>query len=400
MVQERARLVIKTLAFTLIGGRTGTGGYTYLLNLMRAIDSFAVTRLRSKVFVGVDVAEEEIAPFRAIASVEIVRSGVFDATQGRKRLAQAVLLGQDNEAAQCFRRHLIDVVFEPAMFFGWRFPMPVLAWLPDFQHQHLRHLFSTRAFWRRELGFRAQIASDRIIMLSSEDARADCERFYTAARGRTAVVRFAVPVDPVALSQDPAEVARQYDLPARFFYLPNQFWKHKNHTLVIDALHLLKQRGCEIVVAATGKADDPRHPHHYEELKALVASRGLQSNFRFLGLVPRSHVIALMRACTALINPSRFEGWSTPVEEAKTLGVPMLLSNLPVHREQVGESAGLFDLDSAPQVAALLEAHPGVSIEVRRERERLAVQASIKRVNQFAADFTAAVDRVSRSFPS
>jgi glycosyltransferase involved in cell wall biosynthesis len=41
-----------------------------------------------------------------------------------------------------------------------------------------------------------------------------------------------------------------------------------------------------------------------------------------------------MRASTALINPSLFEGWSTTVEEAKSTGTPMILSDLGVHREQ------------------------------------------------------------------
>ncbi len=41
-----------------------------------------------------------------------------------------------------------------------------------------------------------------------------------------------------------------------------------------------------------------------------------------------------MLCSTALINPSQFEGWSTTVEEAKSLGVKMLLSDLEVHKEQ------------------------------------------------------------------
>lgn len=45
-----------------------------------------------------------------------------------------------------------------------------------------------------------------------------------------------------------------------------------------------------------------------------------------LGLVPRSDVIALMRYSISLINPSFFEGWSTTVEEAKSMGKQIILS--------------------------------------------------------------------------
>ncbi len=64
-----------------------------------------------------------------------------------------------------------------------------------------------------------------------------------------------------------------------------------------------------------------------------------------------------MRACTALINPSLSEGWSTTVEEAKSLGVPMLLSDLRVHREQAGDCAYYFDPEAAGQLASLMARH-------------------------------------------
>ena len=79
---------------------------------------------------------------------------------------------------------------------------------------------------------------------------------------------------------------------------------------MIEALHLLKQQGREIVVAATGKPEDYRHRDHYEELRSLVVSYRLEDNVRFLGMVPRQHVFALMRTCTAMVNPSLFESWS------------------------------------------------------------------------------------------
>jgi glycosyltransferase involved in cell wall biosynthesis len=64
-----------------------------------------------------------------------------------------------------------------------------------------------------------------------------------------------------------------------------------------------------------------------------------------LGLIPHEYIPALIRSCAALINPSTFEGWSTTVEEAKSMGTPMILSSLRVHREQ-SEDALFFDAAS------------------------------------------------------
>ena len=310
------------VAFTLIGGRKWTGGYNYLLNLVRALSDHACSRVQPVFFFGTDIDEKDVAPFNHIAGAMVMRNAVFDEACKGKRLRQALLIGCDQAAAKVFAAQGIGVVFEAAQFYGWRFPVPAIAWIPDFQHRYLKHLFDFKAYWKREIGFRAQILSGRDVMLSSDDARQDCERFYPSTRGRTHVLRFAVPPASAINAVTARAVADDYGLPETFFFLPNQFWKHKNHECVIQALQLLKAKGCEVVVAVSGKQADPRDPEHFPKLQRLIESSGLEQNFRLLGMIPHEHIPALMRSCAALINPSTFEGWSTTVEEAKAMGTP------------------------------------------------------------------------------
>ena len=84
---------------------------------------------------------------------------------------------------------------------------------------------------------------------------------------------------------------------------------------------------------------------YFDSVMRQIAERNLSRNFRYLGMIPLSHVYALLRVCAALINPSRFEGWNTSVEEAKSFGVPMILSDPDVHREQVAGKARYFGTD-------------------------------------------------------
>ena len=341
------------IAFTMIGGKNWTGGYNYLLNLVKALSAHASGRVQPILFFGTDIDEKDVAPFEHIAGAVVIRNSIFNDTYKGKRLRQALLTGCDQAAATAFATQGIEVVFEPAQFYGWRFPVPAVAWIPDFQHRYLQHLFDFKAYWKREIGFRAQIMSGRHIMLSIDDAKQDCERFYPNTRGRTHVVRFAVPpattIDAVAARA----VANGYGLPDAFFFLPNQFWKHKNHECVIAALQLLKGSQREVVVAVSGKQADPRDPEHFPRLQRLIESGDLAQNFRLLGLIPHAHVPALMQSCAAMINPSTFEGWSTTVEEAKAMGTPMILSSLRVHREQ-SEDSLFFDVASPEQLARIL----------------------------------------------
>ena len=376
------------IAFTNVSHRIWAGGYNYQSNLFAALNRYRPGRIVPVVFAGMNDDAADLAGLSKIPRVEVVQSPAFD--RRRSGLVSALALGLDRAAAAEFLAKRIDLVFENARFFGWRLPFPTVAWFPDFQHRRLPQLFSPSARWSRDLGFRAQIASGRHIMLSSESALRDCRKFYPRWVNDISVVKFATLPAPALLTADPADVVAQYSLPSAYFYLPNQFWRHKNHQVVVEALTILKQRGQDVVVAASGSPQDPREADYFDHLMRRVEDRGVASNFRYLGMIPLDHVYALLRASVALINPSRFEGWSTTVEEAKSFGVPMILSEIDVHREQTGGRARYFGLDDAATLADLLW-------EAAQAAEPPAIRALLpdlgQRVAAFATDFARVVAR-------
>lgn len=382
------------IAFTLIGGKAWTGGYNYLLNLLRVMTQRYPGALQPVLFFGTDIDPEDARPFQAIPGVEIVTSPCMNASRRGASLLRSLVLGADPATRRLLHGHRIDVVFENAQFHGARLGIPAIAWIPDFQHRELPQLFSRTAWWKRELGFRAQIGGGRAIMLSSGDARDDCERHYPTTKGRTYLVRFAV---PAANRPDDAAVrtAREaHRLPERYFYLPNQFWQHKNHLLVIEALALLKQAGHAVVIAASGKQLDPYRPDHFQRITERLAATGMADQFRLLGLIPYEHVAPLMVGSVAVLNPSLFEGWSTTVEEARALKVPLVLSDLAVHREQATGIARFFDRTNAHSLAdALLEVWQGHA--PLRAADFATPAHSDDPVQRFADDFVGLVQKVA-----
>jgi glycosyltransferase involved in cell wall biosynthesis len=380
------------VAFTLIGGKDWTGGYNYLLNLLSVLVQHQKDRLTPVLFVSEICTEGDIAPFSTILGVELVRTPLLNASRRKASLMQAMLLGRDTSLRRLFQSHRIDVVFESAQFFGWRLGIPAVAWIPDFQHKVLPHLFSRSAWWKREIGFRAQVFGGRTIMLSSEDARRACELHYPSTRGRTQTVHFAVPPGPAVTYAKARAIADSYGLPDHFFFMPNQFWRHKNHSLVLDALLSLRERGKQIVVAASGKQADPRAPGYFASFRVKFEQRDLQNEFRLLGMIPYAHLASLMRASSAMLNPSLFEGWSTTVEEARAMGTPMLLSDIDVHREQMGEDAIYFERHSAQSLADALDAFMPLSEAQREHLGDSAREDAFQRVARFAQDFADLVE--------
>ena len=70
---------------------------------------------------------------------------------------------------------------------------------------------------------------------------------------------------------------------------------------------------------------------------------------RHLGYVAERQLAALYRQCLFLCFPSLYEGFGLPAVEAMHVGVPMLLSDIPVLRE-IGGEAALYAPPDAPLV--------------------------------------------------
>ena len=379
------------IAFRLPDDGVWTGGVNYLETVCRALLAHSDLGYEPVVFCNPDGDPKLLARFEALIGNRLIRD---PAAAGRRRagIIGALALGRNRPALALCRRHGFDVIMEAADFLGWRFPVACLVWVPDFQDRHLPNLYSRWNLWRKHMGLRLQLASKRTILLSSEDSRADCERFYPKAKGRTAVARFAVRPALQPGENDP-QIPASYGLPQRFFYLPNQYWVHKNHVRVVDALGILRDRGVHIVVASSGNPQDPRHADHYERLRNKVAAEGLAAQFLFLGSIPMRDVAILRRSSVAMVNPSLFEGWSTTVEEAKSLGVRMVLSNLAVHREQAETAAEFFDPNDPSSIA---ESLCSIWTENREPPtladQRTAAASAERRIRDFAVRFTRACD--------
>jgi len=375
------------VAFSLIGGASWTGGLNYLKNLISVLADHKHLQIEPVLFVSQNSDNRSVELLKPYLSQSPIPISVFRygfLNQIHQNFNSHVLQ-RDYKLEREYRRAKIDVVFQHGCWMGARFPIPTVAWITDMQHKHLPDMFGFRNYYRREIMFRLMTRYANRIMVSSEDAKRDCEYYYANSIGKVRSVPFAVDIPTTALNLDPKIIRDSYDIPEKFIYLPNQLWRHKNHFVIVNALVLLKKRFDKITVVSSGKAMDHRHPSHPKMILELVRNRGLVNRFRFLGLIPYDHVIALMRASCAVLNPSLFEGWSTTVEEAKSLGIRLILSDIPIHREQSMGNIAYFDPNNQLSAANVLETEwiggtPGPHLL----QERLALEGVSVRRSKFA----------------
>lgn len=344
------------IAFLLSSNNGGwLGGANYIRNLFRSIESIEERKIEPVVFCHTGEAE---AVSELVGNHEIVTSHWLAEGVLRRTLRSVVRRIRETDMAieRTMMAKGIGCVSHSGCF-GAGFPIPVINWLADFQHRRLPDMFSTEERSQRDRAMSQVVrCSDRVI-LSSNNASRDLVEFWPEAANKAVTLPFAVSLGDPKTATVRQALAQKYDLASPYFYLPNQFWKHKNHTIVVEALALLKARGKEVVVVCSGMEYDHRDPHYFVSLMQRVEAWGLMRCFRSLGVVPREDVFGLIRNCVSMINPSLFEGWSTSVEEARAIGKRIILSDIAVHREQAPARGAYFDPSSAEALAkAFLDA--------------------------------------------
>jgi glycosyltransferase involved in cell wall biosynthesis len=232
----------------------------------------------------------------------------------------------------------------------------LLVWYPDFQFRHVPEVFSEQEILERsrQWKFVAQRADG--ILAISQAVASDALESDPQVKEKLFVCGFP-PVFPRSLlDASPDEIRKKYDLPEQFFLVCNQFFKHKNHLTVLQALRQLRDDGQSIpVVAFTGRPHDYRNPDAFSDLLQFVNVHKLHHYCRFLGVVPRKDQVALIRASQAVIHPSKFEGRGAIVEEAFILGTQVICSDLPVHRELRAPGTFFFPVGDVSEVARLMQ---------------------------------------------
>lgn len=315
---------------------------------------------------------------------------------GETRLRRALLWLDPGDVFSWAQQNRIEVLLPLFDLPPWDPRVRTIGWIPDFQHLHQPQFFTSAELQRREACGRRLAQRATRIMLSSQDAAGHFAAFAPAETDKVRVLPFP---SLLAFSDEwgdtPTVSGQKFSLPEKFALVANQFWAHKNHECVIAAVAQLQRQGVRIPVVMTGLPADHRQPANDTVSRVLqtIAECGLSGQVVVLGLVTRLDLVTLMRTASVIIQPSRFEGWSTVVQDAIALGRPLLCSALAVHREQAPSALGFFDPATPSALAELLAQQweglrpgPGPEETAALEQEREAARAHGRQLLQWCRE--------------
>jgi glycosyltransferase involved in cell wall biosynthesis len=260
----------------------------------------------------------------------------------------AVLLSDQRHVLAHLDR--IDLYFCPfSALYPRPVPRPTVMTLVDIQEAFYPEFFTPADRYTRALHFPGSTRmADRVITISEFSRRTIIEQ-HRVPPARVDVV-YLCPDERYARS---GAVARSpaAPLPARFVFYPANFWKHKNHDVLLRALRLLRQeRGRRVDLVLTGLAEDNGYP-----LEAMAKAHGVGDQVHALGYLSVEELAYLYRRADMLVFPSLFEGFGIPLVEAMAAGCPVVAAHSTSIPEVARDAAEFFDPRSPAELAAAIE---------------------------------------------
>lgn len=371
------------IGLSIVGDKDWMGGVIYLEHLAHAIAMLEQNR-RPPLYL---IVKEENLDSYALHSRVI------------KYLDGVIFWGKDCDQAKQFLpadfRHCINI---QELLAHIDFIYPVISgvpdwccsaeWIPDFQHVHLPRFFSQQEIDNRNKWFGRVAEDTSLLVLSSQSAKRDFLRIYPQAKVMIRTLPFYLFPEKDWYLPDPIQIQKKYNLPDLFLICCNQFWIHKNHKLLFKAIAALNMKSLKVHLVCTGSTKDSRCPEYFSDLKHILQSLEIEEQVHILGKIPRLDQIQLIRRSVMVVQPSLFEGWSTVVEDSRSLGKRMLLSDLDVHMEQSPKNAVYFDRTSVTDLETKIQQSlPTLSCGPNRLRESEANTEAVKLVKEYGERF-------------
>jgi glycosyltransferase involved in cell wall biosynthesis len=338
-----------------------TGGIIYLVNISRIL-KFLEPADRPELLV---FYPKHLKKYVDEIDYEHVQKIEWDFPSIYTGFVKSLLRRENVFISELSRKYNPDVIFPMHNYPVKSKTYPAeLCWYADLQHKYYPEFFTKVKRMERDLRIRYILKNAKHIVVSSHDVKNDFYKFYHVPDTLKFHVYHFVSIIEGLPDVPIGELLEKYKLPANYFMVSNQFHKHKNHKVVFEALAKLKSKGVNVCVAITGRFPSEPNSPYLKELHDLINNHNLHENIALLGLIPRGEQLLLMKYAQAIIQPSLFEGWSTVIEDARSLQVPVIAADLKVNIEQLEERGFYFNPKDADALASLMERMPARDYEL------------------------------------
>lgn len=204
------------------------------------------------------------------------------------------------------------------------------------------------------------------IVAVSDAVKDFCVKDVRIPEKRVSVIKNGVDIRPISVTTNEGD--NSFTLISLAGLYP-----HKNHIELLNGIAEAKKLGINIKLRVIG--DGPMMAELYQQCIKL----DLHSNIEWYGAIWRQDIIqSLIASSHGFVSASKFEGLPISILEAMSYGLPMLLSDIPPHRELADKSALYFSIGDLKGFTEQLQSLVNNSdLQVKMKND------SLKRVKKF-----------------
>ena len=270
-----------------------------------------------------------------------------------------------NYTKSCFdsrRLDGIDIMWYVTPTYHLTMDIPYITTVWDLQYRQQPYFpeVSISGQWEnREKIYTSLLRRAAFVIVGTETGKLEVEKLYQVPSERVRVLPLPTPDFVLHASDTDRDIRNKHGIPDNYLFYPAQFWPHKNHVNLLLAVRYLRDRHNLIFPVVFAGSDRGNQTY----IRQVVSKFDLSKQVYFLGFLPQEDLIPLYRSAFALTFVTFFGPDNLPPLEAFASGCPVIASEVPGAREQLGDAALFVDPKDKTQIAdAIKSLHDNVSL--------------------------------------
>lgn len=223
---------------------------------------------------------------------------------------------------------------------------PYIYTLWDLGHRYFPQFPEvSRTAWdwnARESMYQKMLYKASYILTGNEEGKKEILENYPMPECKIRISPF-----PVADFCRGEEEKPSFEIPEQYFFYPAQFWPHKNHICILEALVCLREKyNLTPTVLLTGS-----NQGNQKYIEDKIYEYRLHNQIKITGFLKDEELKYLYTHATAMIFASLMGPNNMPPIEATYLNCPVIITDLDGHKEQLGDTSLYFNGYNSEELA-------------------------------------------------
>jgi len=258
-----------------------------------------------------------------------------------------------------FKKNKIDFIYfiNASQYTQYLESMNFMINIPDLAHRkslEFPEVRNSSEFEIRERVYKNFLPKAYAVITNSEIIKQDLIKYYRLDEDRVKIIHHQ-PSQQVKNFKYSLEfeknIKQKYNLSNKYIFYPAQYWPHKNHIYILDAIEKLNY-DLNINFHAIFCGSDKGNLKY---LKDYSFKKKINDKIKFLNFIDEKDLPYLYKLSEVLVMPSYFGPTNIPPLEAFKLKVPVIYSDIPSFKKEFGDAVYYVDLDNPNSLAEAIK---------------------------------------------